>query len=157
MAPTMSVARDPFEAFAERSGLRMRAESVYSAPRDVLHPPADSDQAFLVTLNRESRPDDSLSFVYFLPMTEEKLPGVRDVLWWLAADGWAIDKAENDLAAWATGYGYAIDDPATARLFSIHRRQQAALRKLLGDGQHAELLGLYCSEVSSQPARRSRS
>lgn len=153
----MSVARDPFEAFAERSGLRMRAESVYSAPRDVLHPPVDSDQAFLVTLNRDSRPGDSLSLVYFLPMTQERIPGVRDVLWWLAADGWAIEKAENELAAWATGYGYAIDDPATARLFSMHTRQQAALRKLLGVAQHAELLGLYCSEVSSPPARRSRS
>ena len=157
MAPTMSVARDPFEAFAERSGLRMRADSVYSAPRDVLHPPADSEQAFLVTLTRKSRPDESLFLVYFLPMTEEQLPGVRDVLWWLAADGWAIEKAENELAPWATGYGYAIDDPATARLFSIHKRQQAELRKLLGDDQHAELLGLYCSEVSSPPARRSRS
>lgn len=153
----MSVARDPFEAFAERSGLRMRAESVYSAPRDVLHPPADSEQAFLVTLNRESRPDHSLSLVYLVPVTEEELPRLRDVLWWLAADGWAIEKAENELAAWAAGYGYDIDDPATARLFSIHKRHQAALRKLLGDGQHAELLGLYCSEVSSPGARRSRS
>lgn len=153
----MSVARDPFEAFAQRSGLRVRAESVYSAPRDVLHPPADSDQAFLVTLHPESRPDALLSLVYFLPVTEDKAPGIGDVFWWLAADGWAIEKAQNELAVWAAGYGYSLEERATATLFSIHKRLHAALRKLLGEGQHAELLGLYCSEVTSPAARRSRS
>lgn len=152
----MSVPRDPFEAFAQRCGLRVRAEPVYSAPRDVLHPPADSDQAFLVTLHRERRPDETLSFVYFLPMTEERPPGIREVLWWLAADGWAIQEAQNELAVWAAGNGYSAEEQATARLFLTHRRQHTALRKLLGDGGHAELLGLHCSEVKAPIARRSR-
>ena len=150
----MSVSRDPFEAFAKRHGLRIRAESVYSAPRDVLHPPSDSDQAFLITLHRQSRPHDSLSLVYFLPMTEEAPPAVRDVLWWLAADGWAMEEAQNEVAVWANGYGYSIKDQATARLFSAHKRQHAALKRLLGDSQYAELLGLY-RQLSSATPRRS--
>ena len=145
----MSVVRDPFEAFAERSGLRLRAQSIYSAPRDVLHPPSDSEQTFLVTLHKEGQQDKSIALVFLLSMAEERSPGVREVLWWLAADAWALEQSNGRINDWAAGYSYAADT-ATKRLFEIHSRQTAALRELVGPDAFRKLLELYSAEVSPQ-------
>ena len=144
----MPAARDPFEAFAERSGLRLRAQSIYSAPRDVLDPPSDSEQHFLVRLEKEGQQEEAIALVFLLPMADARSPGLRDVLWWLAADAWALQQANGRITDWATGYGYPAADKATERLFEIQARQVAALRDLVGPDAFRRLLEVYSSEVS---------
>jgi hypothetical protein len=149
MSPSLP---DPFERFAVQCGFRMATEALYAAPRDVLHPPADSDQYFLVTL----RPPETggepganpLRLVFLAPLADPEPPSCRDVLWWLAADAWAIGQAHGAMLQWAAGYGYPPDDPATARLFEQHAGQAAALEALLGRQNYEQLLALYRAEVS---------
>ena len=140
-------ARDAFEEFAEESRLRITAEPLYSAPRDVLHPPQDAELCFLVTLCSAARDAGAVRVAYFAPLADVRPPGPRDVLWWLAADAWALEEAKGDLASWAAGYGYPVD-AATEQLFEIHTRQATALRDLLGPESCQRLLALYTAQVS---------
>ena len=148
---------DPFEHFAGECGLRMTVEPLYSAPRDILHPPAESDQQFLVTIRGARSDEPSVRLAFATPLTDREPPSRRDILWWLASDAWAIKEAEGDLSRWATGYGYSASDEATARLFDQHARQTASLEALLGKERLARLLAIYGSEIAASPrgARRS--
>jgi len=56
---------------------------------------------------------------------------VRDALWWLAADAWAIERAEGNMERWASTYDYPAQSAATARLFDRQMRRTKALRALL--------------------------
>ena len=144
------LARDVFEKFAKDSDLRVTAEPMYSAPRDVLQPPADSEQCFVVTLYAGRSESESIKLVYVSSLSESHAPCVRDVLWWLAADAWALEQANRTIGDWAASYGYAVDDAATKRLFDIHFRQTATLRDLIGPDAFRRLLALYSAEVSLQ-------
>ena len=141
---------DPFEDLAAECGLLMTAETVYSAPRDVVHAPEVSDQCFLVTLRTRARESTLLTIVFQAPFTQLAPPAYRDVLWWLAADGWALREANGILQKWAMAYGYPVDDPATTRLFETHVRAAAELTSLLGMERYRRLLALYGAEVSSR-------
>ncbi len=148
---------DPFERFAGECGLRMTAEPLYSAPRDILHPPAESDQQFLVTIRGARSDEPSIRLAFATPLTDREPPSRRDILWWLASDAWAIREAEGNLSRWATGYGYPANDEATTRLFEQHLRQTVSLEALLGQERLERLLAIYASEIAASPrgARRS--
>ena len=143
---------DPFERFAEQFDLRIDAEPLCVAPRDVLAPLDDVDQHFLVTLTR-SGSESLVRLVFLTPVRTSGGPGMRDVLWWVAGDAWALDRADQNLTEWAATYGYPEADDATVWLFDQARRQAAALAKLLGDSNLRRLLDLYEAEVG--PSRSS--
>lgn len=147
MSPTSP---DSFQRLAAECGLRMTSEALYSAPRDVLHPPAESDQAFLVTLHRNEGARIPLRLVFFVPLSDQGSPTERDVLWWLAADAWALREANGSPEKWAASYGYLSDDPATERRFEEHSRQVEALRALLGKEAFDQILALHCAEVAPE-------
>jgi len=141
---------DQFEDFAAESGLLMTTDRVYSAPRDVLHAPDVSDQCFLITLRARDPESAHLTIVFQTPLTQLEPPAYRDVLWWLAADGWALRESNGILQKWAKAYGYPVDDPATTRLFETHARATAELQSLLGTERYRRLLAIYGAEVSSR-------
>ena len=51
------------------------------------------------------------------------IPTIRDVLWWLASDSWAIERATYDYRRWAALYKYPESDTAAPRLFEMHAAQ----------------------------------
>ena len=147
---------DPFERFAGECGLRMTAEPLYSAPRDILHPPAESDHQFLITI-RGAKSDEALVRLAFAtPLTDREPPSRRDILWWLASDAWAIREAGGDLSRWATAYGYPANDEATGRLFDQHARQTVSLEALLGKDALDRLLAIYSSEIATPTRANAR-
>ena len=141
---------DPFERFATECELRVAVESLSIAPRDVLAPPADADEYFLVTLTGP-RPDaGSIRLLIVIsPSDKRAAPTARDALWWVAADAWAIERAEGDMKRWAGTYEYPPENVATARLFERQMRQTSALRALLCKEHYQRLLEMYEREVSA--------
>lgn len=140
---------DPFERLATECGLHVVIEEAYSAPRDILCPPADTEQCFLVTLRAEPTETRSLRFAYFAPLTQTDPPATRDVLWWLASDAWAIEQAGGDENTWAELHGYPPHDAGTTRLFERHTRLAEELRALFGVPGYEGLIELYAQQVSS--------
>jgi hypothetical protein len=151
----MSAVSDPFERFASECELRVAVEALSVAPRDVLAPPDDADEYFLVTLTGP-RPDaGSLRLLIVIPPTDKRAaPTARDALWWLAADAWAIERAEGSMERWASMYDYSRESAATARLFDRQMRQTATLRALVCGDRYRQLLELYEREVSSSKQAR---
>lgn len=140
---------DPFQAFAAELGLRVTTEELSAAPRDVLASPADQDRYFLVTV---AGPRETAGQVRMLFVTgaDESQPSMRDILWWLASDSWAVEESGRDYARWAAVYRYAADDLVGARLFRMHASQADATRALVGDAAYRRLLRLYQTEVAHQ-------
>src|SRR5438132_385783 len=119
----MSAVSDPFERFASECELRVAVEALSIAPRDVLAPPADADEYFLVTLSGPQPQTGSIRLIIVIPPTDKRAaPTVRDALWWLAADAWAIERAEGNMERWASTYDYPIQSAATMRLFERQMR-----------------------------------
>ena len=143
---------DPFKQFADQCGLRMDAEPLCVAPRDVLAPLDAVEQHFLVTLTRAEVASPSVRMIFLTPVTAGGDPSLRDVLWWLAGDSWALEQAEGNLVDWAATYGYPPEAEATAWLFEQSGRQAAALRSLLGDPDMKRLMTLYGAEVAPSRA-----
>jgi hypothetical protein len=142
---------DAFEAFAAHAGLEIESEPIIAAPRDVLVALADLERHHLVTLTRRGG-RDRVRFVFITAALEQSQPGTRDVLWWLAADAWAVERSAGEVARWAATYGYPADSEPTAALYRQHVEQSDALRAVLGSGDYDALLTLYEGEVS-QSAR----
>lgn len=138
---------DDFERFADECALRLTAEPLCVAPRDVLASLDELDQHFLVTLTRPGFAESPVRLVFLTPVSTSGGPAMRDVLWWVAGDAWALDRADHNLTEWAATYGYPEADDATVWLFEQARRQAAALAKLLGDSNLRRLLNLYEAEV----------
>jgi hypothetical protein len=145
-----SAVSDPFERFASECELRVSEEAISLAPRDVLALPVDADEYFLVTLTGP-RPDaGSIRLLIVIPPTDKRAaPTARDALWWLAADAWAIERAEGNMERWASTYEYPVQSAATARLFDRQMRQTKALRALLCGDKYQRLLELYEGQVSA--------
>jgi hypothetical protein len=74
-------------------------------------------------------------------------PSIREVLWWLAADSWAVEHAGRAIDAWAGIYGFTATDPATLRLFRLHVAQADRVARLLGGSAYRDLLALYRTEL----------
>src|SRR2546425_3263300 len=152
----MSAVSDPFERFASECELRLSVEAISLAPRDVVASPIDADEHFLVTLSGPRADAGSIHLVIVIPPTDErKSPTVRDALWWLAADAWAIERAEGNMERWASIYDYPPESAATARLFERQLRQTATLRGLLCGSRYQQLLELYEGQVSKSGECRS--
>lgn len=146
----MSAVSDPFERFASECELSVAVEPLSVAPRDVLAPPADADEYFLVTVSGSRAEAGSIHLVIVIPPTEKRAsPTARDALWWLAADAWAIERAEGNMERWASMYDYPLQSAATARLFERQLRQTSRLHELLCGNQYRQLLELYEREVSA--------
>lgn len=143
MRPSSS---DPFERLAAECGLTLAAEALYSAPRDVASPPLEMDQHYLVTLTPASS-DAVIRIVFTTPLSDPATPTVRDILWWLAADAWAVERAGGAFAEWTALHGYPAQDPASARLFSQHVNQASSLAGLIGNDCYSRLLAAYAAEV----------
>lgn len=144
---------DPFDQFAADRGLRLTAERLGMAPRDVIAPLEDVEQHYVVTL---SNPATGTSFrtIFATPLTDPAPPAVRDVLWWTASDAWMLEQTQRTIEQWAPMYGYPASEGATARLFQQHVEQADALEALLGEFHYRRLLSLYESETA--PTRLNR-
>ena len=146
----MSAVSDPFERFAAECELSVSVEAISLAPRDVVASPVEADEYFLVTLTGPRAEAGSIHLVIVIPPTDKRAaPTARDALWWLAADAWAIERAEGDMQRWASTYDYPVESAATARAFERQVRQTATLRALLCGDQYPRLLELYEGEVSA--------
>src|SRR5437667_12397125 len=146
----MSAVSAAFERFAAECELSVSVEAISLAPRDVVASPVDADEYFLVTLTGPRAEAGSLHLVIVIPPTDKRAaPTARDALWWLAADAWAIERADGESELWAAMYDYAVESAATARVFARQVRQTATLRALLCGNQYQRLLELYEGEVSA--------
>jgi hypothetical protein len=144
---------DPFARFASDCRLCITAEALYVAPRDVLHPPEESEEPYIVTLTGPVPDVPPLRLVFEVPLASRSEPTMRDVLWWLASDAWAIEHARGTLEDWAADHGYALHEPATTRLFERHAQQAATLARLLGPANYQRLLALFETEAMG-PSKR---
>jgi hypothetical protein len=143
---------DAFESFAAHARLQFEVEPILAAPRDVLTPLADVEQHYLVTLKGPGS-EKPLRLTFITPTAQESPPGTRDVLWWLAADAWAVERSSGKVEAWAATYGYPPNDETTRRLYSAHVAYARALSDMLVGADYQSLLSIYESEVS-QSARK---
>jgi hypothetical protein len=139
---------DPFDGFAEECGLRLTAESLSVAPRDVLAPISQAEQHFLVTLSRQDVDADGVRLIFVTPLTSSDPPQIRDVLWWTASDAWMLEEGKREIDVWAAAFGYPAGDAATVRLFKQQTEQADSLINLLGEFQYRRLLDLYGRESS---------
>ena len=139
---------DSFERLAVECGVRIAVEELYTAPRDIMCPPADGEQCLLVTLRGMRGGQTALRFAYLAPLAQGAFPTLRDVLWWLASDSWAIEKTGGDQSAWADLHGFPAHDPASSLLFDRHVRLAGDLRALLGPQDYERLIALYARDVS---------
>jgi hypothetical protein len=89
--------------------------------------------------------------VYVGPFADAAPPDARDVLWWLAADAWAVERCGRDPTAWAALHDHPVDDPASRRLFQLHVEQSDALMRVLGRDAYERLLALHRAELGSDP------
>jgi hypothetical protein len=137
----------PFEAFAAEYGLLLTAEILYSAPRDVISPPSEMDQHSLVTLSRTGHEARRIRLVFVTSLSDAMPIRSHDVLWWLAGDAWAIERARRSLPQWCSAHGYPQEDRASVVLFERHATQASSLRALLGQRGYSRLLDLYATEV----------
>ena len=140
---------DAVEQLAAACGLTLTAEPLYSAPRDVASPPAEMEQHHLVTLTRQSPGSDAMRMVFVSPLIDADTPTLRDVLWWLAGDAWAIERAGATLGTWAAIHGYPLGDPASAQLFARHVTQASSLQTWLGADAYRSLLAAYAAEITA--------
>ncbi len=150
---------DPFDGFAEECGLRLTAECLSVAPRDVLAPISQVEQHFLVTLSRQDVDADGVRLIFVTPLTSSAPPQIRDVLWWTASDAWMLEEGKREIDVWAAAFGYPAGDAATVRLFKRQTEQADSLINLLGESQYRRLLDLYGresspAEVAPDPAPR---
>ena len=143
------------ERLVTACGLRLTADALYSAPRDVASPPSEMEQHHLVTLLRRGDAGDALRVVFITPLTESASPTLRDVLWWLAGDAWAIERSGATLDRWAAINGYPLEDPASSQLFERHVTQASALRAWMGADAYRSLLAAYATEVGAGEQRLS--
>ena len=145
----MATPPNPFEQLAEHCGLRVQAQPLSVAPRDVLAPLAEMEQHYLVTVCRDVS-TDPVRLIFAQPLSDPSPPSVRDVLWWLASDAWAVARASGELRSWSSTFGYPAQAESTRRLFEYHVRQASALASLLGELGYRRLLALYDADLSGR-------
>ena len=142
----MATPANLFEQLAEQCGLRVQAQPLTVAPRDVLAPLGEMEQHYLVTLCRDASAEP-VRLIFAQPLSEPSPPSIRDVLWWLASDAWAVARARGELPSWSSTFGYPAHSDATRRLFEYHVRQASALATLLGEFGYHRLLALYDADL----------
>lgn len=143
---------DQFADFAARYGLRVEREELPTAPRDVVAPPRELELHTLLTLRSRRADAEPLRTLFTSDASELRTPSIRDTLWWLSSDSWAIEHSGRDVRQWSATYGYPDAEPATLRLFRMHLRQAEKLALLLGDTCYRELLAIYEAEITVRPS-----
>lgn len=146
------VRSDQFADFAARHGLRVEREELAAAPRDVVAPPRELDSHTLLTLRSGTADSEPLRMLLVSDASDMRTASIRDALWWLSADSWAIEHSGRDFRQWVTIYGYPDAEPATLRLFRLHLRQAEKLAVLLGASLYRELLAIYQAEIAARPS-----
>ena len=140
------VPTDPFELLATECGLRLSAERLSLAPRDLVAPPEEAECSYLLTL---SGPEGGAAarLVFVTSLGETKAPSLRDALWWLATDAWAIERSAGDVAAWAATH--RLTNAATIAIgeFNHYKTQARLLATALGEEKYRRLLDAYDREV----------
>lgn len=143
---------DDFEQFAERCGLRLTAEPLCVAPRDLLAPVEAVEQHFLVSISRRGGNAPPVRLVFLKPLTNPDSPSLREVLWWVVGDAWVLERADYNLDTWAATYAYPAKAEATTWLFEQARRQSDGLARLLGTENMRALMELYEAQVGPSSA-----
>ena len=144
---------DPFAQFAARYRLELSTAELAAFPRDVLAAPGDLQAHTLAALSGPSADAESIRVLFITDMSDARPVSLRDVLWWLASDCWAIEQAGRDYARWAAVYGYADTDAATLRLFKRQVDQAETLINVLSQSGYGELLEIYRAEVPASDER----
>ena len=154
---------DAMSHFAASCRLWLNAEPIYYAPYDAVEPPSEAERAYLVNLTVGDPPSTRAMRLVFLVSptprkgglhSSEARPNVRDVLWWLAADAWAVEHARRDPVVWAAHHGFDSKEPATQLQFDQRLRQASELSALLGDTNYGRLLDVY-ADMSGQHGKKS--
>ena len=144
--PVPTLPTDPFEQLATDCGLRVSAERVSLAPRDLAAPPDEVERCYLITVaGAEGGSVARLAFVRALQ--DPSPPGVRDALWWLASDAWAVERSGGDVTRWAAIQRLTPTDTAVGREFEHYSAQSRALALALGADAYQRLLAAYESSV----------
>jgi hypothetical protein len=138
---------DPFVEFAVRCGLRISTIELPAVPRDVLAPPAELQWHTLMTLVGASASAIPIRTLFVTEASDSRPPGMRDLLWWLSSDCWALERADRNYERWAATYRYPTNDSATRRLFRVQIEQALALVGFLGEEAYRQLLALYAAEL----------
>jgi hypothetical protein len=111
--------------------------------------PEELERYALVTVSGKRADIAPLQTLFMTDPSDSQPPSMRDVLWWLSSDSWAIERAGREMVKWSAVYGYPVESPATARIFRLHIAQADGLQALLGTEAYRELLGLYQAEAKS--------
>ena len=136
---------DPFEQLAAECGIRISVERVSLAPRDLAAPPDESERCYLITVaGPEGGTAARLAFVRSLQ--DPSPPSVRDALWWLASDAWAVDRSGGDVSRWAAVHRLTLTT-TIEREFDHYAAQSRALALALGADAYQRLLAAYESSV----------
>lgn len=144
--PVPNVPTDPFEQLAAERGLRASVERVSLAPRDLAAPPDEAERCYLVTLaGPEGGTVARLAFVTSL--LDPRSPALRDALWWLAGDAWAVERSGGDPVRWAAACGLTGAEDVAASEFEHYTAQTRALATALGDDAYRQLLAAYQAEL----------
>lgn len=144
--PVLTLPTDPFEQLATDCGLRVSAERVSLAPRDLAAPADEVEQCYLITVaGVEGGTVARLAFVRALQ--DPSPPSVRDALWWLASDAWAVERSGGDLTRWAASQRLTLTDTAVGREFAHYSAQSRALALVVGADAYQRLLAIYESSV----------
>jgi hypothetical protein len=149
--PVPTLPTDPFEQLAAECGLRVSVERVSLAPRDLAAPPDESERCYLITVaGPEGGTAARLAFVR--PLQDPTPPSVRDALWWLASDAWAVERSAGDMSRWATIQRLTLADTTSEREFDHYSAQSRALALALGAEAYQRLLAAYESSVGGAGA-----
>jgi hypothetical protein len=138
--------QDTFEQFARTSGLQIATTPLNAAPRDLAAPADEHESYTLVELRRDGL-ESPLRVLFLSEASCTEPPSLRDVLWWLASDAWAIERGEWDATKWRSVLRYSTDSDASARLFNLHRSQTEMLSALLGEDAYRDLLAKYAAQL----------
>ena len=149
--PVPTLPTDPFEQLAAECGLRISVERVSLAPRDLAAPPDESERCYLITVaGPEGGTAARLAFMRSLQ--DPNPPGVRDALWWLASDAWAVERSGGDISRWAAIQRLTLTDTAIESEFDHYSAQSRALALALGADMYQRLLAAYESSVGQAGA-----
>jgi hypothetical protein len=140
------VPTDPFEQLAAECRLRISVERLSLAPRDLAAPPEEAECSYLVTL---TGPEGGAvaRLVFVTSLRETQAPGLRDALWWLASDAWAIERSAGDVAKWAATHRLTTATTIATAEFDHYRTQARLLAAALGEETYRRLLDAYEIDV----------
>ena len=140
------VPTDPFEQLAAECGLRLSVERLSLAPRDLVAPPEEAERSYLVTLTG-AEGGTAARLVFATSLHETQTPGLRDALWWLASDAWAIERSAGDVAKWAATHGLTNAPTIASAEFDHYATQARLLAAALGEETYRRLLDTYETAV----------